>query len=509
MDKNIGIFFYIVIGFVGIYFISSVSSYFSNYLTGKLQVTMLRNVSESTLNYVQHASIKSTQDFRVGDLITRIMSNAQMAITIPVHIIPQIIISAASIVVPFIIMIYLNLQLALIVMSPVILFSISSIFFGKRMEQTQKAFLEENALIYSFLKEKLSIVPLIKVFGLEQWSQHKFKEKMDNYYDCSIKYTKTSSLNISMGNLILGVPIILVMIFGGPMVIKGSLSLGTFTAFMSYVSIFFSPISQVSQLWTSYKSSLPAFDRVKELFELEKDYNGDENLVIKNGEIEFNDVWFSYDNNRPLLQEFNATFKKGLNYIVGDNGAGKSTILKLLCSLYLPDRGNIKLDGQNILKVKKKDLIRNVSMIFPDPYLFDDSIYENIRIGNLAASKRDIIHAVKLVNIHEFIKNLPNGYETQVGENGIMLSSGEKQKIALARAILKDSTIILLDEVTKSIDAESRESINQVINNIKDEKTIIIVTHNINEIEPGSNIIYLEQGSDEPQMEKQVIIQQI
>jgi ABC-type bacteriocin/lantibiotic exporter with double-glycine peptidase domain len=491
IDKNINLFFYIIIGFFGMYFLSAASNYFSNYLTGKLELVMLKNVSESALNYIQRASIKNTHELKVGDLITRIIGNAQMAINIPVHIIPQIIISTISIVVPFIIMVYLNLQLALIVMSPILLFILSSLFFGKRMEKTQMTFLEENASVYSFLKEKLSIVPLIKVFGLEKWSQDKFNEKMDGYYNSSIKYTKASSLNISIGTLILGVPIILIMIFGSPMVIDGSLSLGTFTAFMSYVSIFFSPISTLSELWTSYKSSLPAFDRIKELFELQQDYSGNESLAIKKCEIEFNNVWFSYGNNKFLLKRFNAIFRKGLNYIVGDNGAGKSTILKLLCSLYSPDKGNIKIDGQNLLKVKKDDLVNNIAMIFSEPYLFDDSIYENIQIGNLSASKNEIINAAKLVNIHEFVKSLPDEYETQVGESGINLSSGEKQKIALARAILKNSPIILLDEVTKSIDTESKETINKVINELKNNKTIIIITHNANEIEPDSNIVYL------------------
>jgi len=504
IDKNFSLLFFIIIAFVGLYLLSSVSSYISNYLTGKLQVIILKGVSKSALNHVQHASIENTQDFKVGDMITRIIANAQMVINIPTIIIPQFIMSVISIIVPFIIMIYLNLQLALVVMSPVLLFSLSSVIFGRLMQKRQKIFLEENASVYSFLKEKLSIVPLIKVFGLEKWSQDKFKEKIDKYYTSSIDYTKASSLNISVGNLILGVPIIFILIFGGPMVINGSLSIGTFTAFMSYAAIFFSPVSQLSQLWTSYKSALPAFDRVKEIFDLKQDYNGQEELIVKKGEIEFKDIWFSYGQNRPILQDFNATFKKGLNYIVGENGSGKSTILKLLCSIYSPNKGSIKIDGKDISRVHKEDLIKNISMIFADPYLFDDSIYENIQIGNLSASKDEIIQAAKLVNIHKFIENLPNGYETQIGESGITLSSGEKQKIALARAILKNSAIILLDEVTKSIDSESRESINKAINNLKKEKTIIIVTHNFNEIEHDSNIVYLQQELNESQIEKTV-----
>ena len=477
------------------YIVSSISSYYNSYITGKLNLVLLKEVSESIFNVVQFAPLKSSQTIKVGDMITRIMGNTQIAINIPVRIIPSLFMSVVSIVVPFAIMLTLNYKLAIIVMSPVVLFALSSAIFGKRMEKIQKAFLTVNASIYSFLKENLSIIPLVKVFNLESWSQNRFNHQINDYYSISLNYTKISSLNSSLSSLILGVPIVLLITFGGYMVIGGTISLGTFTAFLSYTSIFFSPISQLSSIWTSYKSSLPAFDRLKEIYDMEPENNIDDVIAIKKGIITFENVWFSYDN-RTILKGFNATFIHGLNYIVGDNGTGKSTILKLICSLYSADKGNIKIDGQDINEIKRNSLIKNVSMIFSDPYLFDGTIYENIRIGNLDATKEEIISVSKLVNVHDFIESTTDKYDTEVGENGLMLSSGEKQKIALARAILKNSPIILLDEVTKSIDKDSRDSINNVIMNLMTEKTVIIVTHNNNEININSNIIHLDEDGE-------------
>ncbi len=490
-----GLFIYIILAIIGMYVVSSISSYFNSYVAGKLSLVLLKEVSESIFDIVQFASLKSSQTIKVGDMITRIMGNTQIAINIPVRIIPSLFMSVVSIVVPFAIMLTLNYKLAIIVMSPVILFALSSAIFGKRMEKIQKTFLTVNASIYSFLKENLSIIPLVKVFNLESWSQNRFNQQIDDYYGVSLNYTKVSSLSSSLGSLILGVPIILLITFGGYMVLGGIISLGTFTAFLSYTSIFFSPISQLSSIWTSYKSSLPAFDRLKEIYEMEPENSVDNVIAIKKGIITFENIWFSYDN-RIILKEFNATFVPGLNYIVGDNGTGKSTILKLICSLYSADKGNIKIDGQDINEIKRSSLIKNVSMIFSDPYLFDGSIYENIGIGNLDATKEEIIEVSKLVKVHDFIESTTNKYDTEVGENGLMLSSGEKQKIALARAILKDSPIILLDEVTKSIDKDSRHAINDVIMDLMAEKTVIIVTHNSNEINVNSNIIHLDEEEE-------------
>ena len=491
IDKKTEIFGYILFGVFGIYIVSAIAKYISDYIKGKLELILFKNISGAVFDVVQFASLEKTQEFKVGDLLSRIMNNVHSVISIFTLIIPYFLMSITSIVAPLLIMLKLNVQLTLVFMMPIIFFLLSSLFFGKQLRHKQRTSLDKTALVYSFLTDSLSKIYIIKVFGLEAWAKNKFNDNINEYYDSSIDVIKTSSLNSSFGSLINGLPIFLLFSFGGTMVIRGSLTLGTFMAFMSYVALFFAPISQLSHLWTFFKSSSASFDRVNEILMLNQDDTSDGALIVRDGNIEFYDVWFSYDN-KPILEGFNAIFKKGLNYIVGDNGTGKTTILKLISSLYPLKRGYITIDGQNISKVAINDLRKNISMVFSDSYLFDASIYENILLGDLSASEGDVINAAKQVHAHEFIKRLPKGYETDVGENGLKLSSGEKQKIALARSILKDTPIMLLDEVTKSIDAESRQSINETIKKLKTRKTLIIVTHNMEEIDYGSNVIYLE-----------------
>ena len=212
-----------------------------------------------------------------------------------------------------------------------------------------------------------------------------------------------------------------------------------------------------------------------------------------NGEIRFEHVSFSYDD-RVILTDFNGHFTRGINYLIGENGSGKSTALRLLCRLYSPDNGRITIDGIDLASVKRADLRSYVSIVFSDSLIFDGSIYENILIGNLSATREEVISAAEKAGLDDLVRALPGHYDTPVGENGLNLSSGEMQKIALARVLLRDSPVIVFDEFTRSIDEESKRSIYQVIRQLTN-KTVIIVTHNMADIKEGSNIVQLAKAA--------------
>jgi ABC-type bacteriocin/lantibiotic exporter with double-glycine peptidase domain len=244
------------------------ASYFNNFIINKFRAFLFKEVSEKLFNLIQLSSIRNNQSKSSGDLMSRVLGNSQIAINTFTGILPQFFLSVMGIVFPFFLLIYLNPYLGIITMSPVILFALISFILGKKMEFIQKQIMESNAIIYSLLKEFISIIPLIKLFNLENWSMIKFKKGTNELYTTSVNYGKILSWNYFFNSMIMGLPLILVLWQGGMLVMNESITIGTFTAFISYVSMFFSPISQLSFQWTAYKSILPAFDRIKEISDM-------------------------------------------------------------------------------------------------------------------------------------------------------------------------------------------------------------------------------------------------
>ncbi len=490
IGKNTPLLIPLLAAMAGIFFVSALSNYLSARVRGTLTIHLYRDFSSRIFSCLQQAEYASVRKFKTGDLLTRVTGNVMTVVQTAIRTIPQILITVLGIILPVAIMVSLDAGLAFVVIVPALLFVVSALWFGKRMKEAQRPVLDADANVQSYIKENLASAPLVRVFGLEGWAQEKYDRQLASYTDTSVAVIKLVSLSSAVTMLIYSVPTILILTLGSFSVLDGTLTVGTLTAFVAYVSLFLSPVLQVSDLWNSYKSSQASYDRIGEVLVLGGGDEGSVSLPVDGpGDIRFENVGFSYDD-RVIIRDFNGHFTKGINYLVGENGSGKSTVLKLLCRLYSQGQGRITINGTDIALVRRGDLRSYVSIVFSDALIFDGSIYDNILIGDLSASREAVLSAAHRAGLDDLIQTLPRHYDTEVGESGHNLSSGEMQKIALARALLRDSPVIVFDEFTRSIDEESKRSIYEVIRQLAD-KTVIIVTHNRGDIQEGSTIVHM------------------
>jgi ABC-type bacteriocin/lantibiotic exporter with double-glycine peptidase domain len=493
IGRNTALLLPLLMAMAGIFFVSALSNYLSTRVRGTLYIDLYREFSSRIFAHLQQAEYASLRHFKTGDLVSRITGNVTTVVQTAIRTIPQILVISIGIVLPFSIMISMDTTLAAAVILPAVLFIFSASWFGKRMKAAQRPVLDAEAGIQSYLKETLPSAPLIRVFGLEHWAGVNYHRQFLRFRDASVPVIHLSSLSVAVTMLIYSVPTLLILTLGSIAVLEGTITVGTLTAFIAYVSLFLSPVQQVSDLWNSCKTSQASYDRITEVLDLEPGEEGGVPLPHDGaGDIRFTNVGFSYDD-RVILRDFNGHFTRGINYLTGENGSGKSTVLNLLCRLYSPDSGRITIDGTDLASVRRDDLRSYVSMVFSDSLIFDGTIYDNILIGDLSATPEQVIAAAEKAGLGDLIRSLPSHYETQAGESGHNLSSGEMQKIALARVLLRDSPVIVFDEFTRSIDEESKQSIYSVIRQLAG-KTVIIVTHNPADIDEGSNIVHMTKA---------------
>ncbi|MEN6611676.1 MAG: ABC transporter ATP-binding protein, partial [Methanoregulaceae archaeon] len=346
-----------------VFLISALANYLSARVKGTLYIDLYREFSSRVFARIQRAEYASLRKFRTGDLQFRITANVTTVVQTAIRTIPQILVIILGILLPLGIMISMDVFLTVVVILPAALFVFSSAWFGKRMKAAQRPALDAEAGIQSYLKETLPMAPLIRVFGLEDWAGKNYDQKFRTFSDTSVSVINLSSLSAAVTMLIYSVPTIIVLTLGSMSVLAGTISVGTLTAFVAYVSLFLSPVLQVSDLWNSYKSSQASYDRIAEILDLGPDVEGSVPLPPSGmGEIRFENVGFSYDG-RIILTGFNGHFSRGINYLVGENGSGKTTALRLICGLYSPDHGRITIEGIDLALVRRSDLRSYVSIV--------------------------------------------------------------------------------------------------------------------------------------------------
>lgn len=469
------------------YVLSLIAVFIQNYLSEYVRIKIFQ---EKTLDLIP-IILSSPKYLSTGDLISRLTDNLRIINSFISSVIPHIALNIINLIIPFVIMFYINRELCLLIVGPTVLCFFIFYILGIKIERIEEQLLITNSKLFSCLKEIFSLKEFIKSYGIQNFFLNRFAEDLEKYKKETLVYAKYSSINISSDYILTGIPMVFIIIYGSYLIINSRLTLGNFMAFITYISLLFGPLMELGSLWISYKSVLPAISRIKELYNLQIVDSGNDNLFISDGIIEFKNVCFNYEGKPKILENFNQKFIPGVNYLVGDNGSGKTTIFRLICKLYLPDKGIITIDNQNINQISLDSLASEIGIVFSDSYLFEDTIYNNIILNNSNTKKSDVIKVSKKVKLHEFIMSLPNGYDTMINEAGINFSAGEKQKIALARVLLKNPKILLLDEITHSVDKLSKKEIMKCILSMKEDKTIIIISHELNAKSVEGNVIYI------------------
>jgi len=370
---------------------------------------------------------------------------------------------------------------------------------GKRIGKATSKAGESSGNLASFLSEIFKGSKMIRIYQKENEESIRAQKVIDDLVEKNIKIGSVMIRATPIMEILTGFMIAGFIIFSGKLIASGEIGVNNFFSFLAAMMLAYQPIRSLATINMAAYQGAAAFKRISQIIDKKieiKDDHNNPNLVLKNSDIIFKKVSFNYSNTKEKAINNVSLEIKGntMAAFVGHSGAGKSTIINLLPRFYDPQIGSIEIDGQDIKKVSLKSLRKNLSLVSQDVILFDDTIKNNIAYARENASEEDIKNACKFAAAEEFINKLPQKYETLIGENGIRLSGGQKQRISIARAILKESPIILLDEATSSLDAESEEIVQNAILNLTKNKTTLVIAHRLSTIHNASKIFVVKQG---------------
>ena len=399
-----------------------------------------------------------------------------------------------------IVMFYQNWKLSLISIVMIPLASIAAKTLGKRISKVATEAQERSGFLNSYLIELFKNHKLIKIFQKEYYEINRSDKHLEILKDKNAKI-RTVYVRVSpIMETFTGIMIAILIFYSGKLIINEEIDINNFFSFLAAMMLAYQPVRSLATINMAVNQGLSAARRILPIIDNENEIKDNRNaneLIIKNSDIKFEDVSFKYDdkNDDLVLNKINLEIKGGkMSALVGHSGSGKSTILNLIPRFYNIKSGDIKIDNQSIYQTKIKSLRNQISLVSQDTTLFDDTIRNNIAYANMDASENDIKEAARLSHCEEFIKELPNKFETIIGENGIRLSGGEKQRISIARAMLKKTPIILLDEATSSLDSETEEKIQNALNILIKDKTTIVIAHRLSTILNSDKIFVVEKG---------------
>ena len=474
--------------------------YYRQYLAQLVSNQILFDIRKKMYIHMQKLSLKYYSNTRAGEVISRVINDVEQTKNFVMIGLMNVWLDLATILIAIGIMLTMNMKLTLVTLLAFPFYAISVKYFFGRLRDLTKERSQALAGVQSYLHERVQGMSIIKTFTLEKHEQKLFNETNGEFLDAAVKQTVWNAKAFAVVNTITDIAPLLVIAYAGYEAIHGRLSVGTMAAFIAYIERLYSPLRRLVNSSTTLTQSFASMDRVFELMDEEYDIvdkKGASTVGICSGEVTFSNVSFQYEKGGHMILEgvdFRVNAGETVAF-VGMSGGGKSTIISLIPRFYDVTTGQVLMDGKDIRDITIESLRKQIGIVLQDNILFSDSVKSNILMGKPGATDEEVMEAAKAANAHDFIIELPQGYDTKVGERGVKLSGGQKQRVAIARVFLKNPSILVLDEATSALDLESESLIQDSLEKLASNRTTIIVAHRLSTITHADKIFVIENGT--------------
>ena len=499
---------WIVAAFVFATVLYAVATYWETYLVGWIGTRALQDLRERIFTHLQAMSIGFFTRRSPGVLISRMTNDVEALNQLVTNGLVTIFSSTLTLVGIVVIMLFLDVKLALITFVTFPLLAVASVVFRIVSAGTYRATRERIAAVTAYLQETLSGVRVVRSFGQEPRHVATMTDLNEQNRDVNMKTVYLNASYFPAVELLAAVGTAVILLYGGSQAISGALEVGVVVAFVGYLTRFFEPIQELSQLYTTYQQGMAALDKIFDLLDTPPDMVDAPGAIdpgTLRGEIELDGVWFSYaeqataedgpDDDFWALRDVDLHVPAGQTLaLVGATGAGKSTFAKLVARFYDPQKGIVRVDGHDLRDVGQRALRRQLGIVPQEGFLFSGSVRENVAFGRPEASAEEIEAAIAAVGAADFVAALPDGLDTEVGERGIQLSAGQRQLVAFARALLAEPRILILDEATSNVDVRTEKTIERGLERLLHGRTAIVIAHRLSTIRRAGKIVVLEHG---------------
>jgi subfamily B ATP-binding cassette protein MsbA len=496
----------LIAGLLGAYVALQLVSAADLYLRHALGERFILDLRVGLYAYLQRLSLSYFERTSTGEIMSRVTNDVNALEQFVTHGSSLTLVDLLRLVGTAVVLLVLDWRLALVVMLPVPALAVALRLFNQRVRPIYRQVRDRLGDINARLQDNISGIRVIQAFGQERAALDRFAEESEAYYQVRVRGIRAWSTFFPAIRFVASLGMVFVLAFGASRVIDGDLSLGTLVAFLSYAASFYQPINRLTEVDNIFQQAIAAGERIFELLdEVPEIQDAPDAIELPQiqGEIQFDEVFFRYRASAPsgptadeyVLHDVAFHVAPGqVIALVGPSGAGKTSIANLISRFYDPTCGSVLIDGHDLRGVQIKSLRAHISVVLQETFLFNTTIRDNLLFAKPDASDEEMVAAARAAYAHDFIMELPDGYDTAIGERGVKLSGGQKQRLALARAILADPRILILDEATSSVDAEAEYLIQQALERVLQGRTALVIAHRLSTIRSADKIIALEEG---------------